>query len=88
MPVGAPGSAAGRPVLGARGADSTVVTPPSATSPFSAASSALARDSSICLRCASKRARASAYCRSHSSRCESKPGSQSPVSESKPSGYR
>jgi hypothetical protein len=41
----------------------------------SPSSSALARDSSICLRCASKRDRASAYCRSHSSRCDSKPGS-------------
>ena len=37
--------------------------------------------------CASQRAWASAYCRSHSSRYASNPGSQSLVSGSKPSGY-
>ena len=42
--------------------------------------------STTCFWCASKRAWASAYWRSHSSRCVSKPGSHSPVSGSKPSG--
>ena len=56
-------------------------------SPDSTASASRTRASETCLRWASQRAWASAYCRSHSSRCASKPSSQSLVSGSKPSGY-
>ena len=54
--------------------------------PEAASASALAA-ASTCALCASQRVCASAYCFSHFSRCDSKPGSHSLVSGSKPSGY-
>ena len=55
--------------------------------PPDAASASALEAASTCALCASQRACASAYCYSHFSRCDSKPGSHSFVSGSKPSGY-